>query len=662
MKKIFLILSFITLFMFYGCSGKSETELTITFNANGGIPVTSITDFENESITKPIDPTKNGFIFDGWFHDEELNSAVTWPHKLVENATFYAKWSEDSTQTFFSITWEVNGTIVETDPKVLEGTVPEFNGIVPTKESTNQFNYAFSGWSPLVVAANKNQTYVAIFSETVREFIIDFDENGGSSVGSISKEFGTQISAPSAPVREGYVFISWCLDNELTQEVTWPITVVENITIHAKWNEVIPYGDYLSSLLLGYELNPYNYIPAAMKRGVPLINEQMTTYNLSNATSISNIPFGGFGEQWHMVITNIEESIKFLNVLNVVETITGLSIVTFNNYLDENPANFSSFEFEEGIYKVTIIFEEGILYYVLEYTTTVPIFGEQTIQIALSYDINTHETIGRIQIGDSNALRYQILENSFSFGIKYLGVRRAYFEVSKDQNNNVEGHIFEFLELDGVYSNCSTASFYIEDTYAYVVGNKSKSMIGWEGTITEVYEASTGLLLGYEVMESLNSIIYNTIWFNLKDASGFSSIKIAEAPIENSNPYLIYINGSDSVFQSKTVGGISVKTFSRRFDVELRTQYFYYLDNEVTYEVALDIPMLFVQEENLSTIITDLTSVNPDINFNLLTSQDIQDEIMAAYDELTGPFIIAKEEVTSDDIVNYIGDKFFHVE
>ena len=116
-----------------------------------------------------------------------------------------------------------------------------------------------------------------------------------------------------------------------------------------------------------------------------------------------------------------------------------------------------------------------------------------------------------------NALRYEATDDTYKFAVKYLGVRRAYFEISKDNQNNVEGRIFEFLGIDGSFSTSSAAEFQIDDNYVSVVGNKSSSMMGWTGTINELYNVNSGKLLGYEVQETFSSITYNSLWFNLGD-------------------------------------------------------------------------------------------------------------------------------------------------
>lgn len=62
-------------------------EYTITFDTKGGSSIDPITQKYNTSITAPVNPTKGGFVFDGW--EPEL------PNKMpAENITVTAKWKE----------------------------------------------------------------------------------------------------------------------------------------------------------------------------------------------------------------------------------------------------------------------------------------------------------------------------------------------------------------------------------------------------------------------------------------------------------------------------------------------------------------------------------------------------------------------------------------
>ena len=68
---------------------------TVYFESNGGSDVETITGVKSGTkITKPEDPEKEGFVFAGWFWEEEFetefdfdNDTITW-----NETTLYAKW------------------------------------------------------------------------------------------------------------------------------------------------------------------------------------------------------------------------------------------------------------------------------------------------------------------------------------------------------------------------------------------------------------------------------------------------------------------------------------------------------------------------------------------------------------------------------------------
>ncbi len=62
------------------------------------------------------------------------------------------------------------------------------------------------------------------------KYTITFDTAGGSEIASITQDYGTRITAPANPTREGYTFIGW--DKEIPE--TMP---AENIIITAQWKE-----------------------------------------------------------------------------------------------------------------------------------------------------------------------------------------------------------------------------------------------------------------------------------------------------------------------------------------------------------------------------------------------------------------------------------------
>ena len=70
---------------------------------------------------------------------------------------------------------------------------------------------------------------------TVNEYTISFEENGGSAVTNITQDYGTAVSAPADPTKEGYTFTGWYSDEELTSAYTFATMPAANITLYAKW-------------------------------------------------------------------------------------------------------------------------------------------------------------------------------------------------------------------------------------------------------------------------------------------------------------------------------------------------------------------------------------------------------------------------------------------
>ena len=80
-----------------------------------------------------------------------------------------------------------------------------------------------------VYTKNEALTLYPVWS--TNKYTITFDTAGGSEIAPITQEYGTHITAPADPTREGYTFIGW--DTEIPK--TMP---AENITLKAKWKDI----------------------------------------------------------------------------------------------------------------------------------------------------------------------------------------------------------------------------------------------------------------------------------------------------------------------------------------------------------------------------------------------------------------------------------------
>lgn len=107
-----------------------------------------------------------------------------------------------------------DGTILQQDTLEL-GEMPEYRGEIPTKDSTEQYNYTFIGWDQEFVPVTKNVTYHAQYEETLNQYEVTFLNWDGSVLQSTMVNYGEMPSYTGiTPTRESdaqytYTFTGW---------------------------------------------------------------------------------------------------------------------------------------------------------------------------------------------------------------------------------------------------------------------------------------------------------------------------------------------------------------------------------------------------------------------------------------------------------------------
>jgi len=98
MKKIsYMIIILSMIISLTGCITSSDGPYTVTFNSNGGSDVSPIiTDAFDPFIPESV-PVKEGFIFGGWYIDQDFYYPMTFHTGTNESLTLYAKWIPEDT-------------------------------------------------------------------------------------------------------------------------------------------------------------------------------------------------------------------------------------------------------------------------------------------------------------------------------------------------------------------------------------------------------------------------------------------------------------------------------------------------------------------------------------------------------------------------------------
>ena len=114
----------------------------ITFNAAGGdvSSSTGITGTNGTLSNLPV-PTRTGYTFDGWFTEETAGTEVTTDYVFTEDATIFAQWTEVSTHTVYTVTFNANGGTVDTETATTGA-----NGRLSSLPVPERTGFSFTGW------------------------------------------------------------------------------------------------------------------------------------------------------------------------------------------------------------------------------------------------------------------------------------------------------------------------------------------------------------------------------------------------------------------------------------------------------------------------------------------------------------------------------------
>ena len=71
----------------------------VKFDSQGGSSVGSQTPASGSTVTKPADPTREGYAFGGWYADAECTKAYDFATAVTSDTTLYAKWTKNETSS-----------------------------------------------------------------------------------------------------------------------------------------------------------------------------------------------------------------------------------------------------------------------------------------------------------------------------------------------------------------------------------------------------------------------------------------------------------------------------------------------------------------------------------------------------------------------------------
>lgn len=210
-----------------------EVVFNVVFHPrNGAAPFTQ-TVAPGGKLTPPEDPSAPGFVFGGWYTEEEcihewdFNAGVVTAHIAL-----YAKWT-----AMYTVTFDSRGGSDVVTQTVTQG------GLLTYPEEPERMGCQFEGWYREAAGINKwdFETGIVIrdftlFAKWLVLFTVTFDSRGGSDVEMQYAAPGDRISQPADPEYEGCRFEGWYTEEAAIHCWNFGTEVVTaNITLYAKW-------------------------------------------------------------------------------------------------------------------------------------------------------------------------------------------------------------------------------------------------------------------------------------------------------------------------------------------------------------------------------------------------------------------------------------------
>ncbi len=217
----------------------------VMFDTQGGNVIDPIEIKAGEKITLPNTPTREGYLFGGWYKETGCINSWNFNTDVVSaNITLYAKWTEI---VYYTVTFDTKGGNAIDPVKVQAG-----EKVTPPNAPTRE-GYNFGGWFTDEVCKNAwtfgvdavdgDITLYAKWTDA-GVYTVIFQTNGSAAIAPAEVKAGDKVTPPSTPVRDGYDFGGWFKDETCKNAWNFDTDVVNNnITLYALWTQVLGVAD-----------------------------------------------------------------------------------------------------------------------------------------------------------------------------------------------------------------------------------------------------------------------------------------------------------------------------------------------------------------------------------------------------------------------------------
>lgn len=221
-------------------------EVFVNYIYDNGFDPVEINIYKGNKAIEPISPTKNGYVFNGWYKDLQVESAYNFQTSVNEDLTLYAKWSiEDISQEEKEdvlVTFDYNiSSVNNISVKVEKG-----KEVVEAVPLSNE-GYKFIGWyeeGKVIPFDFKEKLYddvtlIASWEEFIPTtiyydvtYVVFGDE---FTVTTTHVEENTIINMPEDPTKEYHQFDGWYEEDSI-ESFNFNEPINKNIVLIAQFS------------------------------------------------------------------------------------------------------------------------------------------------------------------------------------------------------------------------------------------------------------------------------------------------------------------------------------------------------------------------------------------------------------------------------------------
>ena len=344
----------------------SKKEYKIIYHLNGG-------DFNSKYISSYIKgstynlpiPVKEGYQFDGWFLDSNLNNKniTKITASMSGDIELYAKWKP--------IQYTINYHLDSNEKSVISRTYDYDKEYALEKNTFEKTGFTFLNWyskdNPDIIyedqtkiknlVSDNNQVIDLYANWKVNEYKITFKDFDDRIIDEYNLEYGSEIIYPSKPTRDGYNFKGW--DNENKK-------VEDNLVITSKY-EIIDYkieyelnGGTLNNPIEKYNIKKESFqLPIPTKKGYTFFGWNNSEIAIPEIELV--IEKGNFGDKKFTANWDANSYVIKLNPNGGILDQESVSI-KFDNYYGNLPIpEKTGYEFEGWYYENNKISEDTIM-------------------------------------------------------------------------------------------------------------------------------------------------------------------------------------------------------------------------------------------------------------------------------------------------------------